>query len=268
MFLCKNMEHIYDIHTHIFPQKIAARGVENIGNFYNLKMRCDGTGESLGNLLAPGMRCVISSASLKEDTMSKGNDFLLEFARQNRDFIPFTSFFPYCSVKDAAHELERCKKLGSKGIKMHPDFQRYELDDSHVTEIYRVCAELELPVLFHVGDKRSDLSSPLRARRVAEKLPGLKMIAAHMCGYSVWDEAEKYLIGTDVYTETSDSLDNMEPERLADMIRRHGVDKVMFGSDYPIISPADEYERFKSVPLTDEEKRKIFTTNAEKILDL
>ena len=103
---------------------------------------------------------------------------------------------------------------------------------------------------------------------MAEKLPGLKMIAAHMCGYSVWDEAEKYLIGTDVYTETSDSLDNMEPERLADMIRRHGVDNVMFGSDYPIISPADEYERFKSVPLTDEEKRKIFTTNAEKILDL
>ncbi len=262
------MEHVYDIHTHIFPQKIAARGVENIGKFYGLDMRCDGTGESLGALLAPGMKCVISSAALKEETMSKSNDFLLDFAKRDQRFIPFSSFFPFCSVKDASHELERVKKLGSKGIKMHPDFQHYELDDSRVTEIYRVCAELELPVLFHVGDKRSDLSSPLRLRRVAEKLPSLKIIAAHMCGYTVWDEAEKYLIGTDVYTETSDSLDNMPPERLANMIRRHGADKVMFGSDYPIISPAEEYERFKNVPLTDEERRKILTLNAEKLLDL
>lgn len=262
------MEHIYDIHTHIFPQKIAARGVENIGKFYGLQMRCDGTGESLGNLLVPGMKCVISSASLKEDTMSIGNDFLLDFAKRNENFIPFSSFFPFCSVLDAAHELERCKKLGTKGVKMHPDFQQYYLDDPHAVEIYRVCAELELPVMFHVGDRRYDYSSPRRTLNVAEKLPDLKIIAAHMCGYSVWDEAEKYLIGTNVYTETSDSLDNMEPEALADMIRRHGVDKVMFGSDFPIISPADEYERFKKVPLTDEEKKKILTENAEKLLDI
>lgn len=262
------MEHIYDIHTHIFPQKIAARGVENIGKFYGLQMRCDGTGESLGTLLVPGMKCVISSASLKEDTMSIGNDFLLDFAKRNKNFIPFSSFFPFCSVLDAAHELERCKKLGTKGVKMHPDFQQYYLDDPHAVEIYRVCAELELPVMFHVGDRRYDYSSPRRTLNVAEKLPDLKIIAAHMCGYSVWDEAEKYLIGTNVYTETSDSLDNMEPEALADMIRRHGVDKVMFGSDFPIISPADEYERFKKVPLTDEEKKKILTENAEKLLDI
>ncbi len=262
------MKHTYDIHTHIFPQKIAAHGVENIGKFYDLKMRCDGTGESLAALLPEGMRCVISSATLKEEVMQKGNDFLLDFASRCPAFIPFSSFYPFCSVLDAAHELERVKKLGTKGIKMHPDFQHYELDDPHAVEIYRVCAELELPVLFHVGDKRYDLSSPLRMRRVADKLPGLTIIAAHMCGYSVWDEAEKYLIGTDVYTETSDSLDNMEPERLVDMIRRHGVEKVMFGSDYPIISPADEYERTKKIPLTDAEKEMIFTTNAEKLFNL
>ncbi len=262
------MKHIYDIHTHIFPQKIASHGVENIGRFYGLTMRCDGTGESLGTLLPEGMRCVISSASLKEETMCKGNDFLLEFAKKNPDFIPFSSFFPFCPVLDAAHELERVKKLGTKGIKMHPDFQQYYLDDPHVMEIYRVCAELELPVMFHVGDRRYDYSSPKRMRNVIDKLPELKAIAAHMCGYSVWDEAEKYLIGTNVYTETSDSLDNMEPEQLVDMIRRHGVDKVMFGSDYPIISPADEYERTRKIPLTEEEKQKIFTENAEKLFDL
>ena len=262
------MEHKYDIHTHIFPQKIAAHGVENIGKFYDLKMRCDGTGESLATLLPEGMRCIISSASLKEETMQKNNDFLLDFAEREPRFIPFASFFPFCSVLDASHELERVKARGAKGIKMHPDFQRYYLDDPHAVEIYRVCAELGLPVLFHVGDKRYDYSSPLRTRRVAEKLPELKIIAAHMCGYSVWDEAEKYLIGTDVYTETSDALDNMEPERLVDMIRRHGVDKVMFGSDYPIISPEDEYERTSRIPLTEEEKRKVFTENAEKLFDL
>ncbi len=259
---------VYDIHTHIFPDKVAAKGVANIGGYYGIPMQCDGKASTLDGIRLPEMKCCISSAALKEEIVTKNNDFLLEEAGKYPAFIPFSSFYPFMSPSEAAKELERVKSLGSKGIKMHPDFQKYNIDEPNAVEIYRICAELELPVLFHVGDRNTDYSTPVRVLNVAEKVPSLKIIAAHMCGYSVWDDAEKYLIGTNVYTETSDALLDLEPERVLGMIRRHGVDKVMFGSDFPLSSPRDAFEKLDAIGLTAEEKLKIYQTNAEKLFGL
>lgn len=256
---------IYDIHTHIFPDKIAAKGVANVGNYYGIPMQCDGKASTLDSIRLPQMKCCISSAALKAETVEKNNDFLLEEAKNHPSFIPFSSFYPFMDPRDAAKELERVKSLGSKGIKMHPDFQKYFIDDANAVEIYRICAELGLPVLFHVGDKNTDYSTPQRVLNVAEKVPDLKIIAAHLCGYSVWDDAEKYLIGTDVYTETSDALLDLEPERVLAMIRRHGAEKVMFGSDFPLSSPRDAFEKLDAIGLTDEEKLLIYEKNAESL---
>ncbi|MDD4124946.1 MAG: amidohydrolase family protein [Eubacteriales bacterium] len=258
---------VYDVHTHIFPDKLAERAVGNIGKYYGIPMGCTGTAETLEeNLIKlPNMKFVVSSAALKEESMKAANDFLLEEAAKRPSFIPFSSFYPYISVSDAETELVRVKERGTKGIKLHPDFQKFYIDDPHVIEIYGICEQLGLPILFHVGDVNTDYSTPTRVYNVTNKLPRLKIIAAHLCGYSVWDEAEKVLIGTDVYTETSDAMLGLEPDRIVDLIRKHGVDKVMFGSDYPLASSADIFRQFDSLPLTEEEKEKIYRTNAEKL---
>jgi predicted TIM-barrel fold metal-dependent hydrolase len=207
---------VYDIHTHIFPDKLAVKAVANIGGYYGIKMQCPGTSDALESYLKelPNMRFVVSSAALKEESMRAGNDFLLGEADKKPSFIPFSSFYPFMSVSDAEKELLRVKERGSKGIKLHPDFQKFNIDDPHAIEIYKICEQLGFPVLFHVGDINTDYSTPTRVYNVANKLPGLKIIAAHLCGYSVWDEAERVLIGTDVYTETSDALLCLEPERV------------------------------------------------------
>ncbi|MEG1743686.1 MAG: amidohydrolase family protein [Clostridia bacterium] len=266
----KSNRKIIDIHTHIFPKPLAARAVQNIGTYYSINMQCEGTSENLLQSIEelPNIRFVISSATLKYANLRNGNDFLLDEAQKHKEFIPFSSFYPFMNVTEAKNELLRVKALGTKGIKLHPDFQKFCIDDQNAIEIYKICEELGLPILFHVGDENTDMSSPTRIYRVAEKLPGLKIIAAHLCGYKAWDEAERTIIGTSVYTEISDALSCLSPERVVDLIRRHGVDKVMFGSDFPLLSPAKSFETFDKLAFSEDEKDMIYYKTAEKLFSL
>ena len=93
-------------------------------------------------------------------------------------------------------------------------------------------------------------------------MPALKVIAAHMCGYSVWDEAERELIGTSVYTDTSDALIGLPPERVYALIEKHGVTRVMFGSDYPLRTTRSAYDALMKLPFTDAEREQILLKTA------
>ncbi|MBR6754602.1 MAG: amidohydrolase family protein, partial [Clostridia bacterium] len=155
--------------------------------------------------------------------------------------------------------------LGAKGIKIHSDFQHFFVDDENAIEIYKECARLNMPILFHAGDKTTDFSTPKRILNIVEKVPNLVIIAAHMCGYSVWDEAEKYLIGAPVYTDTSEAMLGMDEKGLYNLIEKHGVDRVMFGSDYPLWNTNFAFDEIERIGLSEEEKDKIYSGNAKKV---
>ena len=89
-----------------------------------------------------------------------------------------------------------------------------------------------------------------------------------MCGYSVWDEAEEYLIGTPVYTDTSEALLGMDGKRLYKLIEKHGIEKVMFGSDYPLWSTRFAFDQIEEIGLSEQEKALIYSENAKKVFDL
>jgi predicted TIM-barrel fold metal-dependent hydrolase len=135
-------------------------------------------------------------------------------------------------------------------------------------EVYKEAARLGLPILFHVGDKNTDFSTPKRVCNILEKLPELTVIAAHMCGYSVWDEAEKYLIGAPVYTDTSEALIGMDEKGLYRLIEKHGVEKVMFGSDYPLWNTGYSFAQIESIGLSESEKNLIYSETAKKVFNL
>lgn len=258
---------IIDTHAHVFPDKIAYRASDNVGNYYGLPMECDGT----VSMLLEGAKnldaiFVISSAALKPENVITGNNYILELARENSKFIPLCSVHP--KQDGIESELERVKKAGAKGLKLHPDFQYFNLDDPKMISVYQTAATLDLSVLFHVGDENSDASSPTRLYKVMEKVPELRAIAAHMGGYLAWDEAERVLYGTGVYFDTSDALLSLSPERVVKQIRKHGADKIMFGSDYPLKSTHIAFEAFDVLPLTEEEKEKIYFKNAAKFYDI
>ena len=263
---------IIDVHTHVWPDKIALRAADNIVNYYSLPRQGDGSvngifeeAKGLDNI-----RFVISSATLRPDLAHAqvGNDFLIDTAKQDKRFIPLASFHPFMGFDEAVGELERCKKLGAKGIKIHSDFQQFNIDDERAIAIYKEAARLKLPILFHVGDKNTEFSTPKKVRGLLEKLPELTIIAAHMCGYSVWEEAKEYLIGTPVYTDTSEALIEMSYCELYELIEKHGVEKVMFGSDFPLWGSRFAFDQIERIGLSENEKTLIYSENAKKVFDL
>ena len=260
---------IIDVHTHIWPDKIALRAADNIVNYYSIPRQGDGSVEGIFNG-AEGLdnvRFVISSATLKPDLAHAqvGNDFLINTAKEDKRFIPLASFHPFMELDDAVNELNRCKSLGAKGVKIHSDFQRFNIDDERAIAIYKECARLGFPILFHVGDKNTEFSTPKKVLNVLEKVPELTIIAAHMCGYSVWDEAEEYLIGAPVYTDTSEALLGMDGKGLYRLIEKHGVEKVLFGSDYPLWSTRFAFDQIEQIGLSESEKDAIYSGNAKRV---
>ena len=128
--------------------------------------------------------------------------------------------------------------------------------------------EGRLPVICHMGDEVKRYSAPKKLAKVIEAFPDLKIIAAHMGGYSEWEDAEKYVIGKNVWVDTSSTLFALAPEKVVDLIHKHGVDRVLFGTDYPMWRPDEELERFMKMDLTEEEREKILWKNAAEFLAL
>ena len=154
-----------------------------------------------------------------------------------------------------------------KGIKLHPDFQHFAIDDPAMFRIYEQI-EGKLPLLIHVGDTKTQYSKPAQLAKVLELFPKLTVIAAHMGGYSEWELAEESLYGKIVYFDTSSSFIGMTTDRMRELIYEHGVDKILFGSDYPHRYPSTDYRMMLECGLKDEEYEKIFWKNGAKLLNL
>lgn len=258
---------IIDAHAHIFPEKIAAKAAIGIGEFYDLNMENDGTLSTLFRLCeeAGVDRCIVQSVATVPHQVESINNFIAECVKQYPDrLIGFGALHP--DYDNIAGETERIISLGLKGIKLHPDFQQFQIDDEKAFPIYEQAEKHGLPVLFHAGDYRYDFSGPKRLRRAADLFPNMKIIGAHFAGWSQWDEAQELFTDGRIYVDLSSSLYDMTPERAAELIHSFGADKVMFGTDYPMWTAKEELQRFYAIPLTDEERELILYKNALRLL--
>lgn len=155
-----------------------------------------------------------------------------------------------------------------RGIKLHPDFQRFNIDEAGMLEVYAACMRRGMVVLFHTGDDRTDFSSPRRLARVLEKLPDFVCIAAHLGGYREWADARAVLQGTNVYIDTSSSLFAVSAEDARRSIAHFGVDKTLFGTDFPMWTPKEELERFFALGYGEAENRKMLYDNFARLFSL
>ena len=261
---------VYDIHAHVYPDAIAARAADAIGRFYELPMEGDGTAEGLlKRSRAAGIsRSVIHSAAVTPDKVTRINDFLSRTAAAHpEELTAFGTLHP--GLEDAEAEADRMIALGLKGVKLHPDFQHFELDCPAALRMFHVLAERDLPVLIHVGDYRYTWSAPERMARVLKEVPRLKAVCAHMGGWSLWNEGWKVLAGLEnARCDCSSSLYALEPEKAAEILRHWGTERVFFGTDFPMWDPVGELERFMALPLTDTERERILWKNLREYLDL
>ena len=125
--------------------------------------------------------------------------------------------------------------------------------------MYRAIADRGLPILFHTGDDRTTYSAPHRLRNIADRFPDLVCIGAHFGGYHAWPEAVEYLKPCkNVYFDTSSSLPFLSRGQAETMLRDFGVERFLWGSDFPMWDHAEELERFLSLRLTEDERERIF----------
>lgn len=257
---------IIDAHAHIFPDKIASRAAEGISSFYDIPVRFDG---SVGQLLEINRRAgidkaIVQSVATVPEQVRSINDFISQQSKQRPDrLIGFGALHP--DFPDIAGETERIISLGLRGIKLHSDFQQFNIDDPKAFPIYEA-AEGRLPILFHCGDPRYDFSSPKRLYNVMKRFPDLTIIGAHLAGWTKWEEAAELFSGGVIYSDLSSSLYALTPEHAAELIRKLGTDRVMFGTDYPMWSAVEELERFGRLPLTADEQYDILCGNALRLL--
>lgn len=261
---------IIDVHTHLFPEKIAAKATQAVGDFYGIPMDNVGTSENLKKDMRDyGIsHCFIHSVATVPKQVRNINDFLIE-VMQN-DYCNYTAFGTlHVGMENMTDELDYMRANGIIGLKLHNDFQGFAVDDRRLDDVYEKCQAEKIPVMFHAGDKRYEYTNPRRFVNVAKRFPELIGIAAHFGGYSEWvDVDDDYCRDTNFWFDTSSSLSFMDKCEAHRIIKTRGDDKIMFGTDFPMWRGADEYLRLEELELGRETVEKILFKNAEAFLSL
>lgn len=260
---------IIDCHCHIYPDKIADVASKATGEFYGIDVAHHG---KLSELLSLSNEANIShhiifSVATTPKQVKSINNFICEAVKSgNGKFTGLGTLHP--DSEDLEGDLEQIINLGLKGVKLHPDIQKFKIDDYRCLKIYELC-EGRLPILLHTGDNRYDFSNPNRLKPILETYTDLTVIGAHFGGWSVWDEAADMLSGFENFmVDTSSSLSWLSNDNVIRIINKYGTDKVMFGVDYPVFSPKVELEKVMNLPLSQDEKSKILYKNAANLFKI
>lgn len=265
---------VFDIHTHTYPEAIAEKAVVNLGKFYDFVPEGKGT---YADLEESASACdvrgfLLFSVATNAHQVEKVNSSIAALVQKSRENGYLTAGFAgmYQDFPDFEGEINRAASLGLQGVKIHPDIQGIDIDDPKLLPLYEILSG-RMPVYFHMGDDRPQyrFSEPKKLRRVLTMFPNLQVVAAHLGGYKASEEAIEYLAGHEnVWYDTSSALWYLSTEEATRIIGKLGHEKVMFGSDYPVMYPASDFARFLKIPMTDGQREDILWNNAVRFLHL
>jgi len=263
------MRGIIDFHAHAFPDQVAGSAIPYLEEEGDIKAIHDGRISSLLQLMdREGVeKSVICSIATRPSQF----EAILSWSKQIRSqrLIPFPSFHP----KDprALEHIARIRSEGFKGIKMHPYYQQFFLDDEQMYPAYEKISELGLILLMHTG---FDLAFP-RIRRcdpqqilnVASRFPELKMVTTHLGAWEQWGEVEDLLAGRNIYMDISYTLDQLDVETARRIILKHPKEFVLFGTDSPWSGPQETYKHLQALKLGSVREELILNKNGLALLD-
>ncbi len=263
---------IIDIHTHCYPQRIAQHVLRASGRNNSFPPVCDAT---LAGTRALMQACGVDKfALLPVGTMPSchsSNQFSCDHADEM--IIPFGTVHP--AAEDLEGEVERLALMGLKGVKLHPQYQQTLISDTRYIRIIRRAATLGLVVIFHAGID-PELSPPwlslpsdiARLLDVVEDTDGLVLIAAHLGGFGMFDDVEKYLVGRNLYFDTACIAKSISAAQYRRIIERHGYTRILFGSDCPWQRPDVNIQAIRRLGLPQEQLEMILGGNAQRILHI
>jgi len=262
---------IIDFHTHIFPDALAERAItamiENAPVMHN---HTDGTLAGLKrSMAANGIdRSIILPVATKLSQVATINSNSIHNSTDTVTF--FGTLHP--DSQDFVSEIARLKQAGIRGIKLHPEYQMFYFADSKYYPMYEAIQDAGMLLIMHAGKDpapmfSSDHAMPLDIKKVCAAFPRLKLIAAHMGGWRLWDRIEHELAGENVFFDTAAVTGLIDPSLFVRLVRKHGAERILFASDSPWFGQGASRDWIDALPLTSSEKEKIFFANAQALLN-
>lgn len=283
---------IIDIHTHEFPDKIAAKTKEVLQNNSHSEVFSDltlnGLIESEGK--AGIDLAVIVPVATKPGQVENINNAAYEINERfgGKSVMSFASMHP--DFPEYKNELKRIAEMGFKGIKLHPAYQGHNIDDIEYLRIMDEANSIGLLILTHggidIGFPDKDFCSPEMTRHALDEIGDFPLIVAHMGGWKDWDRVPECLADTSVLIDTSASLNEIIPrkgdenyysaegKKLLDtdgfmkLFNAFGSKRILFGTDNPWSDPKADIEFIKELPISESEKQDIYYYNARRILKI
>ena len=280
---------IIDFHTHTFPEKIAEKALKGLSDSSRAVPYTDGTASSrLNSMEKAGINISVNlPVATKAHQVEGINNIAIDMFREDftEGIVEFGSMHPECgNVKE---ELKRISKIGVKGIKIHPAFYQLDICDNRIKEIIYEAQSLDLIVLTHagwdIGFPEANYIPVKSLLEIDKEIAPKKMVLAHMGGWNDWETVESDLAGSDYYFDTSFSIGkinarpdledpmrtyNMQDDDFVRLSKKHGIEKILFGTDSPWSDQTDYVEKINSLDFSKDEKEQILYINAKKLLKI
>jgi len=278
---------IIDFHTHVFPPQIKKNRSKYIDIdpcfailYSNPKAKLATADELVASMDEDGVdiSVIVNYGWTTHELCVETNDYILEsIARYPRRLIGFCAVQPH-SYEAAVAEVERCVKGGVRGVgEMRPDMQLFDLKDEEVMEPFiEVVRKHKLILLTHssepVGHDYPGKGSitPEMLYPFITSFPDLTIICAHWGGglpfYALMPEVKQAM--SNVFFDTAASPFLYSPQIYNQVVQLVGADKILFGSDYPLIAQGRYLKEIGSLDLPDEAKNLILSSNAQRLLGI
>ena len=258
-----------DAHAHIFPPKIEKVATEAIREFYNVP--CMGHEGSVEDLLRSGARAgvtnyLVFSTATTPKQVERINDYIISQCAEHSEFFGAGTMHREYGQIEA--ELARIQHSGIKGIKLHPDFQKFNFDDDLLLPMFDYMQATDMFVITHAGDYRYTFSHPERIERIAKMFPKLRIIAAHFGGWSQWEMAREILVLPNIYVDTSSTYVFGGIEQVTAGLKAFPREHIFYGCDFPMWDHKDEADMLASLGLSDDFLEDIYYNNFAKFIGL
>ncbi|MBQ9358776.1 MAG: amidohydrolase [Abditibacteriota bacterium] len=263
---------LIDIHTHCYADAIAEKAIKVLENNSGMPALLNGTAEalSLSTSRAGLDYSVVLPIATKPSQTRRINEWALALGKEYPNLIAFGTIHP--DNEDPEEEIKWLSSHGFRGLKVHPDYQKTLINDPKFMNIFAAMEHYGLILVSHagfdVGLPPPRHCMPHMMAEVLDAFPMLRVIAAHMGGVEEQEEVRKYYNGRNIYLDTCFTHLYISGPELAEAIRRHGADKVMFGTDSPWSDPVEQMEYIRSLELSDEDKQLVLGENARWLLEL
>ena len=264
------MPGVTDIHTHAFPDRLADRAIAALEAEAPCKACLDGRVSSLlASMDRAGVsNSVVASIATRPAQFDPILAWSLEIASDR--IIPFASVHP--DDPEAVERVGRIAEAGLRGIKLHPYYQRFVVDEERMLPIYRAIADAGLVFLCHAGFDiafpRDRIADPVRVRRVLDRVPDLRLIAAHFGAWEDWDQVVEHFLGRPIFLDLSYSFGFIDPVLAQRILLEHPADRLLFGTDSPWGEQAETLRALRGRGLPDDRMQAILCDNAARLLGL